>query len=130
LTAQWRDLSLRHFPDVTMAAERSGWRGGSIGMSRDGIDLLTALDPACVGSIARALKAAWPGSATLHPAALGLGQSLDRHHAFIDAVQSLCDRGLMAHEALVIGTAGPVVHDAALTARGRALFQTIERIAA
>ncbi|MHA6719541.1 hypothetical protein ACX40Y_08805 [Sphingomonas sp. RS6] len=99
-------------------------------MARDGFDMLASLDPACVGSIVRALTAAWPGSATLRASALGIGQALDRHHAFIEAVQSLCDRGLLAYEALVIGTAGPVVHDAALTARGRALFQTIERIAA
>ncbi|OAN67275.1 hypothetical protein A7X12_00445 [Sphingomonas sp. TDK1] len=74
-------------------------------------------------AIADALQRSWPGSATLSPTALGLEASLDRHHAFIAAIQGLCDRGLLAYEALLIGIGGPEVRDAALTARGRALLQ-------
>jgi len=92
-------------------------------MSGEGNEALGALDPRCIAAIAGTLQHCWPGSATLSPAALGLGTSLDRHHAFIAAVQGLCDRGLLAYEALLIGIGGPEVRDAALTARGRALLQ-------
>jgi hypothetical protein len=92
-------------------------------MSGDGSEALGALDPRCVTAIACALQQSWPGSATLRPAQLGLDASLDRHHAFIAAIQGLCDRGLLAYEALLIGIGGPEVRDAALTARGRALLQ-------
>ncbi len=92
-------------------------------MSGEGNEALGALDPRCVTAIASTLQHCWPGSATLSPATLGLGTSLDRHHAFIAAIQGLCDRGLLAYEALLIGIGGPEVRDAALTARGRAMLQ-------
>lgn len=91
--------------------------------SGEGGEALGALDPRCIAAITAALQASWPGSATLSPAMLGLDASLDRHHAFIAAVQGLCDSGLLAYEALLIGIGGPEVRDAALTARGRALLQ-------
>ncbi|WP_237709124.1 hypothetical protein [Sphingomonas elodea] len=92
-------------------------------MSGEGGEALGALDPRCINAIASELQRSWPGSATLSPNRLGLGTTLDRHHAFIAAVQGLCDRGLLAYEALLIGIGGPEVRDAALTARGRALLQ-------
>lgn len=92
-------------------------------MSGEGREALGALDSRCIVAIADALQRSWPSSATLTPMALDLGASLDRHHAFVAAVQGLCDRGLLAYEALLIGIGGPEVRDAALTARGRALLQ-------
>ncbi|WP_245824532.1 hypothetical protein [Sphingomonas azotifigens] len=92
-------------------------------LSGDGNEALSALDPRCITAIAGALQQSWPGSATLNPANLGLDASLDRHHAFLSAIQGLCDRGLLAYEALLIGIGGPEVRDATLTARGRALLQ-------
>ncbi len=89
----------------------------------EGGEALGALDSRCITAIASALQRSWPGSATLTPTALDLGGSLDRHNAFLAAVQGLCDRGLLAYEALLIGIGGPEVRDAALTARGRALLQ-------
>ncbi|PVX30912.1 hypothetical protein [Sphingomonas pokkalii] len=97
---------------------------------RDGIDTLKPIDSGCLAAIGRTLLGVWPGSTTLHPDDLGLDDSLDQQHLFIDAVQTLCDRGLLAYEALVIGIRGPELRDAALTARGRALLQTSERLAA
>lgn len=92
-------------------------------MSGEGSEALSTLDPRCVAAIASTLQHCWPGSATLNPMGLGLGTTLDRHHAFIATIQELCDRGLLAYEALLIGVSGPEVRDAALTARGRALLQ-------
>jgi hypothetical protein len=37
-------------------------------------------------------------------------------------VQTLSDTGLLSYEALLIGSEGPVLVDATLTARGRAAF--------
>ncbi|WP_333571689.1 hypothetical protein [Sphingomonas sp.] len=93
-------------------------------MSGEGGEALGALDSRCIAAIAGVLQRSWPGSATLTPTALNLGASLDHHHAFIAAVQGLCDRGLLAYEALLIGIGGPEVRDAALTARGRAVLQS------
>ncbi|KTF67719.1 hypothetical protein ACNFJ7_06510 [Sphingomonas sp. HT-1] len=98
--------------------------------SRDGIEALKTVDSVCVAAIGRTLLNVWPGSATLHPSDLGLGTSVDQQNMFISAVQTLCDRGLLAYEALVIGIRGPELRDAALTARGRALLQTSDRVAA
>lgn len=92
-------------------------------MGGDGREALSTLDRHCVAAIASALQPCWPGTATLSPIGLGLGATLDRHHAFIATVQELCDRGLLAYEALLIGISGPEVRDAALTARGRAMLQ-------
>lgn len=100
-------------------------------MSGDGSEALSTLDTRCVAAITSALQQSWPGSSTLSPIGLGLGSTLDRHHAFIATVQELCDRGLLAYEALLIGISGPEVRDAALTARGRAMLQdTALRVAA
>jgi hypothetical protein len=96
---------------------------GLMSMSGENREVLGALDSRCIVAIADALQRSWPGSATLTPAALDLGASVDRQHAFVSAVQGLCDRGLLAYEALLIGIGGPEVRDAALTARGRALLQ-------
>jgi hypothetical protein len=92
-------------------------------MSGEGGEALGALDPRCITAIAAALQRSWPGSTTLSPTTLDLGASLDRHHAFIAAIQGLCDSGLLAYEALLIGIGGPEVRDAALTARGRVVLQ-------
>lgn len=99
--------------------------------SMEGIELQDALDSRCLAAIAGVLQRVWPGSATLSPGSLGLDATLDHHHAFVAAVQALCDRGLLAYEALVIGIGGPEVQDAMLTARGRAVLQkTVDRAAA
>lgn len=104
--------------------------GLAVLMNKEGADFLSVLDSRCLAAISIALQHAWPGSASLTPNALGLGASLENHHAFVTAVQTMCDRGLLAYEALVIGMGGPEVRDAALTARGRALLQTMDRVAA
>jgi hypothetical protein len=48
--------------------------------------------------------------------------SADRITAFIQNFQDLSDAGMITYEAFVVGTGGPQVIDAALTARGRALI--------
>ena len=68
------------------------------------------------------LAANWPILVTLTPENVGLAGSEDATIDFLRIVQVLSDTGLLSYEALLIGSDGPVLIDASLTARGRAAF--------
>ncbi|WP_010543269.1 hypothetical protein [Sphingomonas elodea] len=73
-------------------------------------------------SVARLLQQRWPGSTLLTPADVGLGRDKDSIATFLAMVESLSDSGFLSYEALVFNAEGPMVIDAALTARGRAML--------
>jgi len=68
----------------------------------------------------RLLQRSWPGSTILTPADIGLGSEKSAVADFIALVESLSDAGFLSYEALIVAADGPMVIDAALTARGRA----------
>jgi hypothetical protein len=79
-----------------------------------------AYDDSDVRTIVEALWLSWPIVATLRPADVGMHVSAERQVDFIRAFQQLNDAGMVCYEAFIVGSAGPEVVDAALTARGRA----------
>lgn len=68
----------------------------------------------------RLLQRSWPGATVLTPADIGLGSEQSASADFIAIIESLSDAGFLAYEALIVAAEGPMVIDAALTARGRA----------
>jgi len=68
------------------------------------------------------LAASWPILVTLTPENVGLGRDEEATLEFLRIVQALSDTGLLSYEALLIGSDGPMLIDATLTARGRAAF--------
>ncbi|KTF67718.1 hypothetical protein ACNFJ7_06500 [Sphingomonas sp. HT-1] len=87
-------------------------------MSSDG--LLGTRKDAPVESATRLLQDKWPALVVLTPESIGLPGDQGATLEFLAIVQSLSDAGFLSYEALVINADGPVVVDAALTARGRA----------
>ncbi|PVX30914.1 hypothetical protein [Sphingomonas pokkalii] len=87
-------------------------------MSSDG--LLGMRREAPVESATRLLQDKWPSLVMLTPESIGLPDDTGASLEFLAIVQSLSDAGFLSYEALVINPEGPVVIDAALTARGRA----------
>jgi len=85
-------------------------------------EFLYALDSADARAALQSLWSSWPAVTTLRPACTGLQGPSENALDFVRAVQRLSDAGLIGYEALVIGSEGPRVIDAALTARGRALM--------
>jgi hypothetical protein len=79
-----------------------------------------------VGELGRS----WPALVTLTPAVLGLEYPGESTLPFLEAIRALTDSGFATCEAIVIGSDGPRVIDAALTARGRAVFEPRLRAAA
>lgn len=73
-------------------------------------------------SIVDVLWSSWPAFTTLRPDDVGMAGSSARSIDFIQTVQELSDAGLICYEALIIGTSGVRVNDAALTARGRSVL--------
>ncbi|WP_294056017.1 hypothetical protein [Sphingomonas sp.] len=73
--------------------------------------------------MARVLQARWPALTTLTPASIGVAEGTDATREFLRTVRELSDAGLLSYEALVVGPTGPVVIDAALTARGREVLR-------
>lgn len=80
-----------------------------------------ACNSADAQTIVDALWSSWPMVVTLRAADVGM-DSADRVTDFIRNFQDLSDAGMITYEAFVIGTGGPQVIDAALTARGRAMI--------
>lgn len=72
----------------------------------------------------RLLQRSWPGATMLTPADIGLGNEQSAAADFIAIIKSLSDAGFLAYEALIVAPDGPVVIDAALTARGRAALDS------
>ena len=68
----------------------------------------------------RLLQRSWPGATILTPADIGLDGEQSAAADFIAIIESLSDAGFLAYEALIVAADGPMVIDAALTARGRA----------
>jgi len=66
------------------------------------------------------LQRSWPGATVLRPADIGLGSGQSAAADFVAIIEALSDAGFLAYEALVLNADGPMVVDAALTARGRA----------
>jgi hypothetical protein len=81
-----------------------------------------ANDTAEMDKIVRALQANWPMLVTLTASGNGLSPSSPDLENFLSAIQLLSDDGFISYEAVVIGTGGPRLIDAGLTARGRAHF--------
>lgn len=75
-----------------------------------------------VTPLASILAASWPILVTLTPESVGFADDEEATIEFLRIVQALSDAGLLSYEALLIGSDGPVVIDASLTARGRAAF--------
>ncbi|GAA0732710.1 hypothetical protein CA233_05145 [Sphingomonas sp. ABOLD] len=70
----------------------------------------------------RLLEKNWPRSTLLTPADIGLGDRETAVAEFLGMVESLSDAGFLAYEALVFNSDGPMLVDATLTARGRAML--------
>jgi hypothetical protein len=68
----------------------------------------------------------WPRSTILTPSDIGLGGRETAVAEFLGMVESLSDAGFLAYEALVFGSEGPMLVDATLTARGRAMLASEE----
>ena len=73
-------------------------------------------------AVVRVLQASWPVMIRLTPVMTGIGANADSVRDFLNTMQMLIDSGLVTYEAVVVGTDGPEIVDAALTARGRAQF--------
>ena len=71
----------------------------------------------------RLLADAWPNTANVAPAHLGLS-GRNGGLAFLDAIEELSDGGLLGYEALMIDIYGPRIHEASITPRGRALMRS------
>ena len=76
-----------------------------------------------VGTLTQALERSWPILITVTPANLGLDEGEDSLVRFLVAVRHMADEGLMTYEALIVGSNGTRLVDAALTARGRAALR-------
>jgi len=74
----------------------------------------------------RLLVQNWPRSTILTPSDIGLGGRETAVAEFLGMVESLSDAGFLAYEALVFGSEGPMLVDATLTARGRAMLASEE----
>lgn len=85
-------------------------------------DRLLFEDGLHVAPFADVLVASWPILVTLTPKNVGLAGDEESTIDFLRIVQALSDTGLLSYEALLIGSDGPVLVDASLTARGRAAF--------
>jgi hypothetical protein len=83
-------------------------------------DRLVFEDGLHVTPLTSVLAASWPILVTLTPESVGLDG--DATLEFLRIVQALSDTGLLSYEALLIGSDGPTLIDASLTARGRAAF--------
>ncbi|WP_404333498.1 hypothetical protein AB2M62_10395 [Sphingomonas sp. MMS12-HWE2-04] len=82
-------------------------------------ELNPVFDTAHARAILDTLWVQWPAFHTLRPALVDVDDALAPE--FLHAVQHLSDLGLISYEALIVGPTGPVVLDATLTARGRAI---------
>lgn len=85
-------------------------------------DRLVFEDGLHVTPIISVLVANWPILVTLTPDSVGLERSEEAAMDFLRIVQALSDTGLLSYEALLVGSDGPMLIDASLTARGRAAF--------
>jgi len=70
----------------------------------------------------RLLQEHWPRSTLLTPADVGLGSEETATADFLGLVEWLSDAGFLSYEALVFNSDGPMLVDATLTARGRAML--------
>lgn len=77
---------------------------------------------ASVECATRLLQQNWPRSTLLTPSDVGLGGSEAEVAEFLGLVEWLSDAGFLSYEALVFNSDGPMLVDAALTARGRAML--------
>jgi hypothetical protein len=85
-------------------------------------DRLVFEDGLHVTPLTSVLAASWPILVTLTPESVGLDGNKEATLDFLRIVQALSDTGLLSYEALLIGSDGPILIDASLTARGRAAF--------
>lgn len=76
-------------------------------------------DSTAVEAAAQLLQRSWPALTALTPASIGLGTDQQSTIRFLEIVQMLSDSGLLTYEALLVNPDGPMLIDAALTARGR-----------
>lgn len=83
---------------------------------------MAAEEAPSLDAIVRILQSSWPVMIRMTPAMTGVGDNADSVRGFLNTMQMLIDSGLVTYEAVLIGTQGPEIVDAALTARGRALF--------
>ncbi len=70
----------------------------------------------------RLLQQNWPRSTLLTPSDVGLDDGESGVADFLGLVEWLSDAGFLSYEALVFNSDGPMLVDAALTARGRAML--------
>lgn len=75
---------------------------------------------ASIASAKRLLSERWPALTVLTPSVIGLAADARAIDQFLAIVESLSDSGYLSYEALVLQADGPILIDAALTARGRA----------
>lgn len=71
----------------------------------------------------------WPTFLTLKPSDVGVSGDADVI-LFLQAVQNLCDEGLLSYEALVVDELGVRILEAGLTTRGRRLVVAVAQDAA
>jgi hypothetical protein len=81
-------------------------------------------------SIVSELQRSWPVLVTLTSSTLGLEYPGESTLMFLEAIRDLTDSGMVTCEAIIISSVdGPRIVDAALTARGRAMFEPKSRAA-
>lgn len=90
-------------------------------------EVLGSIDESSLDAVIRLLQGSWPILVNLTPSRLGLDRHQEAHRAFVHTMRILTESGLMTCEAIVDDSADPEVIDAALTARGRALFEPMLR---
>lgn len=82
----------------------------------------TSMCPNVPAAWAARLLQQWPRSTVLTPADIGLGGDQAAAADFLAVVETLSDSGYLSYEALIFNADGPMLIDAALTARGRAML--------
>ncbi|MGN7999830.1 hypothetical protein [Sphingomonas sp. 22176] len=125
LRSDYGKVSLTQVAGNTVAAvePRSGARSIDQEKYRMSVDRLGRIGSGVpVESATRLLEQNWPRSTLLTPADIGLGGRETAVAEFLGMVESLSDAGFLAYEALVFNSEGPMLVDATLTARGRAML--------
>jgi hypothetical protein len=83
---------------------------------------LSTEEPSVELRLLRLLDDAWPNTADVDPAHLGL-TGRNGALAFLDVIEELSDGGVLGYEALIIDVHGPRIHQGSITPRGRALLR-------
>jgi len=87
----------------------------------------TLRQTAITGAVLQVLQQQWPRASDLAPSTLDPA-AVGEHRLFVQAIRALVDEGLIAIEALLIGTGDePVARGALLTHKGASMLEQVTR---